>query len=240
MSMLHLHKAIVSCIFCGMLAIYFLSVYVTVPVVIALFLFLYFISKVNWSGINVHGLTRLTPFRKFLISIRMWTNSALISIMKSSKQLRSDTQRSKASGVSAYAGISNFTLMETPRGNTSHSGLNRDNFEYNRRNSFSAYSSSDLMHSNARSNSRSQQLLHQTPSRYSGDVSFSPKGSPWGKSVSPKLRTHGAGIKTVQTVAGPLLASTRFNINKNLRLVIMSCGFAFFLVFSPSGIISIL
>ncbi|XP_021920770.1 nuclear pore complex protein Nup214 isoform X2 [Zootermopsis nevadensis] len=83
---------------------------------------------------------------------------------------------------------------------------------------FAAYSSSDLMHSNARSNSRSQQLLHQTPSRYSGDVSFSPKGSPWGKSVSPKLRTHGAGIKTVQTVAGPLLASTRFNINKNLRM----------------------
>jgi hypothetical protein len=37
--------------------------------------------------------------------------------------------------------------------------------------------------------------------------------------VSPKLRSHGAGVKTAQTVAGPLLASTRFSINNNIRLV---------------------
>jgi len=42
---------------------------------------------------------------------------------------------------------------------------------------------------------------------------FSPKGSPWGMSISPKMRPRPAGVKTVQTVAGPLLASTRYNID---------------------------
>uniref|UniRef100_A0A6V7M3U4 Uncharacterized protein n=1 Tax=Bracon brevicornis TaxID=1563983 RepID=A0A6V7M3U4_9HYME len=37
--------------------------------------------------------------------------------------------------------------------------------------------------------------------------------SPWGTSISPKIRCRAAGIKTVQTVAGPLLASTRYNID---------------------------
>jgi hypothetical protein len=60
--------------------------------------------------------------------------------------------------------------------------------------------------------------LHRTPSR-SDDPSLFSGGSPWGKSVSPKLRSHGSGVKTVQTVAGPLLASTRFNISNNIRLV---------------------
>lgn len=42
---------------------------------------------------------------------------------------------------------------------------------------------------------------------------FSPEGSPWGVSISPTMRPRPAGIKTVQTVAGPLLASTRYNID---------------------------
>lgn len=42
---------------------------------------------------------------------------------------------------------------------------------------------------------------------------FSPEGSPWGMSISPKMRPRPAGVKTVQTVAGPLLASTRYNID---------------------------
>ena len=42
---------------------------------------------------------------------------------------------------------------------------------------------------------------------------FSPEGSPWGTSISPKMRAKAGGIKTVQTIAGPLLASTRYNID---------------------------
>lgn len=42
---------------------------------------------------------------------------------------------------------------------------------------------------------------------------FSPEGSPWGVSISPAMRPRPAGVKTVQTVAGPLLASTRYNID---------------------------
>lgn len=42
---------------------------------------------------------------------------------------------------------------------------------------------------------------------------FSPEGSPWGTSISPKIRSKATGIQTVQTVAGPLLASTRYNID---------------------------
>lgn len=217
LNMLHLDKAVFCCILCGILAIYYMSVYVTVSIVIAFLLFLYYISKANWSRVNVRRLTLSTLFRKFLVSFRTWTDSSLISIMKSSQQIRSDVHRSRANGVSAYAAASKLTVMETPRRSYIHYRLDRENFEDSRRNSFSAYSSSDSMHSNTRSNNRGHQLLHQTSSRYSGDLSFSPKGSPWGKSVSPRLRSHGSGVKTVQTVAGPLLASTRFNISKNLE-----------------------
>lgn len=45
------------------------------------------------------------------------------------------------------------------------------------------------------------------------ETMFSPEGSPWGTSISPKMRAKAAGVKTVQTVAGPLLASTRYNID---------------------------
>lgn len=224
-----LDKAVFGCILCGMLAIYYMSVYVVVSVVIVLLLFLYYRSKVNWWRINVRGLTRLTPFQKFLIFFRTWTDCALISIMKSTHNLRPASQRGTINGAPAYSQGRHLTMMETPEGKN-HSGLDGENFEYNRRNSFSANSSSDSVDKITRSYNRGQRVSHQTPSRYSGHASFSPKGLPWGKSVSPKLRSHGAGVKTVQTVAGPLLASTRFNINKNLGLVIITHVILLFLL----------
>lgn len=42
---------------------------------------------------------------------------------------------------------------------------------------------------------------------------YSPRGSPWGTSISPKMRSKAAGVKTIQTVTGPLLTSTRYNID---------------------------
>ncbi|XP_011685055.1 PREDICTED: putative GPI-anchored protein PB15E9.01c [Wasmannia auropunctata] len=53
---------------------------------------------------------------------------------------------------------------------------------------------------------------------------FSPEGSPWGMSISPKMRPRPAGVKTVQTVAGPLLASTRYNIDPKLYTDVSSPG----------------
>lgn len=54
---------------------------------------------------------------------------------------------------------------------------------------------------------------NHTLSRGENVTQFSPEGSPWGMSISPKMRPRPAGVKTVQTVAGPLLASTRYNID---------------------------
>lgn len=54
---------------------------------------------------------------------------------------------------------------------------------------------------------------NHTLSRGENITQFSPDGSPWGTSISPKMRSRPPGIKTVQTVAGPLLASTRYNID---------------------------
>lgn len=54
---------------------------------------------------------------------------------------------------------------------------------------------------------------NHTLSRGENATQFSPEGSPWGMSISPKMRPRPAGVKTVQTVAGPLLASTRYNID---------------------------
>ena len=45
------------------------------------------------------------------------------------------------------------------------------------------------------------------------ESNYSHEGSPWGTSISPKMRARAGGVKTVQTVAGPLLASTRYNID---------------------------
>jgi len=216
--MLNLEKAVFSsCILCGMLAVYYISVYVIVSVIVALPLVLYLESKVNRSKIHVRGITSPTAFRKLLIYFRLWSHSALIWVMKTCQQLRPASQRSGISEVSAYAEVSNLTLMETPQGNDTSrhgSGLYGEHFEYSRKNNFSPYSSCDSV-----SSSRSQRSLHRTPSRSYGDTGFLSKDSPWGKSVSPKLRSHGAGVKTVQTVAGPLLASTRFNISNNIRSV---------------------
>jgi hypothetical protein len=216
--------AVLSCfIVCGMLTVYYISVYVIVSVVIALFLFICYESKANWVRVRVRGLTRGTQFKTFLNFFRVWIDSALISVMNTCQKLRSTSHRSKTNAASAYAEGSNLTLIETSQGNytsTYYPGLCGENLEYKRRNSYTAYSSTDSTPSSIRFYDRGQRPLHHTPSRCSGDLSFSPKGSPWGQSVSPKLRSHGSGVKTVQTVAGPLLASTRFNINNNTRLVL--------------------
>lgn len=53
---------------------------------------------------------------------------------------------------------------------------------------------------------------------------FSPEGSPWGTSISPKIRSKAGGVKTVQTVAGPLLASTRYNIDPKVYSDVTSPG----------------
>ncbi|XP_058791500.1 nuclear pore complex protein DDB_G0274915-like isoform X2 [Phymastichus coffea] len=64
-----------------------------------------------------------------------------------------------------------------------------------------------------------------SPSQIRSDESlYGPKGSPWGASSSPKTRNRPTGIKTVQTVAGPLLASTRYNIDPKLYTDISSPG----------------
>lgn len=54
---------------------------------------------------------------------------------------------------------------------------------------------------------------NHTLTRGENSTLFSPDGSPWGTSISPKMRSKAGGVKTVQTVAGPLLASTRYNID---------------------------
>jgi hypothetical protein len=143
--------------------------------------------------------------------------------MKTCQQLRSASQRNGTNRASAHAEGNHVFLMESSQGyypSNHYYGLDEENFEYNGRDTFSAYSSSDSVHSNTKSYNRVQRPMNQIPSRCSGVLSFSPKGSPWGKSVAPKLRSHNTGVKTVQTVAGPLLASTRFNINKNIGLVV--------------------
>lgn len=221
--MLHLKKVLFSsCILCGMLAVYYISVYVIVSVIVALPLVLYLESKANRSKIHVRGITSPTTFQKLLIYFRLWSHSALIWVKKTCQLLRPASQRSGTSEMSVYAEESNLTLMETPQGNDTSrhdSGLYGGNFEYRRRSNFSPDTSCDSVHSSTRFYSRSQRSLHRTPSRSYGDTGFLSKDSLWGKSVSPKLRSHATGVKTVQTVAGPLLASTRFNISNNIRLV---------------------
>lgn len=56
------------------------------------------------------------------------------------------------------------------------------------------------------------------------DTVFSPEGSPWGTSISPKMRAKAGGVKTVQTIAGPLLASTRCNIDPKVYADVTSPG----------------
>ncbi|XP_014604098.1 PREDICTED: mucin-5AC-like isoform X2 [Polistes canadensis] len=65
---------------------------------------------------------------------------------------------------------------------------------------------------------------NHTLTRGENNTSFSPEGSPWGTSISPKMRSKAGGVKTVQTVAGPLLASTRYNIDPKTYTDITSPG----------------
>ncbi|XP_077266113.1 uncharacterized protein LOC143899599 isoform X2 [Temnothorax americanus] len=65
---------------------------------------------------------------------------------------------------------------------------------------------------------------NHTLSRGENVTRFSPEGSPWGMSISPKMRPRPAGVKTVQTVAGPLLASTRYNIDPKVYTDVSSPG----------------
>ncbi|KAK0086167.1 hypothetical protein PV325_003672 [Microctonus aethiopoides] len=53
---------------------------------------------------------------------------------------------------------------------------------------------------------------------------YSPRGSPWGTSISPKMRSKAAGVKTIQTVTGPLLTSTRYNIDPKVYTDVTSPG----------------
>ncbi|KAL6257642.1 hypothetical protein P5V15_011221 [Pogonomyrmex californicus] len=65
---------------------------------------------------------------------------------------------------------------------------------------------------------------NHTLSRGENVTQFTPEGSPWGTSISPKMRPRPAGVKTVQTVAGPLLASTRYNIDPKVYTDVSSPG----------------
>jgi hypothetical protein len=209
-----------SFIACGIVSIYYISLYVIVSIVIALCLFLYFNSNANWLRVHVRGLIRPTQFET---SFRVWLDFSLLSVMNTCEKLRSSSHRSRTNVTYPYAIGSNLTLAKTSQGNntsTYYSGLCGEDLEHKPRNSFTANLSTDSTYSSTRSHNGCQRPFHQSLSRCSGDLSFSPKGSPWGHSVSPKLRSHSSGVKTIPTVAGPLLASTRFNINKNTRLVL--------------------
>ncbi|TGZ47200.1 uncharacterized protein [Temnothorax longispinosus] len=70
----------------------------------------------------------------------------------------------------------------------------------------------------------SMHAQNHTLSRGENVTQFSPEGSPWGMSISPKMRPRPAGVKTVQTVAGPLLASTRYNIDPKVYTDVSSPG----------------
>jgi hypothetical protein len=204
----------------GTVAMYSLSLFAIVSVLIVLSLFVYYKSNVNWLSVHVRGLIGPTQFET---SFRVWLDFSLLSVMNTCEKLRFSLHRSRTNAASPYAKGSNLTLAKTYKGNntnTYYSGLCGENLESNRRSSFTTDLSTDLTYSSTRSRNRGQRPLHQALSRCSGNLSFSPKGSPWGQSVSPKLRSHSSGVKTAPTVAGPLLASTRFNINMNTRLVL--------------------
>ncbi|XP_020288766.1 uncharacterized protein LOC109857140 isoform X2 [Pseudomyrmex gracilis] len=53
---------------------------------------------------------------------------------------------------------------------------------------------------------------------------FSLEGSPWSTNSGSKTRPRPGGVKTVQTVAGPLLASTRYNIDPKVYTDVSSPG----------------
>jgi hypothetical protein len=208
---------LLSFIACGTVALYSLSLFCIISVVIALSLFIYYKRNVNWLRVHVRGLIGPTLFET---SFRVWLDFSLLSVKNTCEKLRSSSHRSRTNAASPYAIGSNLTFAKTYQGNNTSTYYSGENLESNRRSSLATDFSTDLTYSSSRSRNSDQRPLHQAPSRCSGNLSFSPKGSPWGHSVSPKLRSHSSGVKTVPTVAGPLLASTRFNINKNTRLVL--------------------
>ncbi|PNF32565.1 hypothetical protein B7P43_G00344 [Cryptotermes secundus] len=219
------------CMLFGMLAVHYLPVYIIVAFVVGLFLFLFYKSYAKWVRVHERGRNGPTPFETILSSFRVWIGSSAISVMNTCEKLRSTSHRSRTNTAPPYAEGSHLTLMKTSQENhtsTYYSGLCGENLEYKPRNSFTDDLSTDSPHSSMRSHNRSQRPLHQALSGCSGDLSFSPKSSPWGNSVSPKLRSHGSGVKTIQTVGGPLLASTRFNFNKEARMFgdVCSPGFS--------------
>ncbi|XP_014220836.2 mucin-5AC-like [Trichogramma pretiosum] len=57
-----------------------------------------------------------------------------------------------------------------------------------------------------------------------GDTAKYSQMPSWGSTSSPKIREKGHGVKTVQTVAGPLLASTRYNVDPKVYIDINSPG----------------
>ncbi|KAJ9592599.1 hypothetical protein L9F63_015737 [Diploptera punctata] len=144
--------------------------------------------------------------------------------MKSYRQIKPVSSRNSTNGVYTNNNNSMNTSQRGYSNTSNHTSLDRDNVECNeRRRTLSPFSirSSDSLLGGNRSLSRNERSHYsgsKNHSRVSSDIDFSPKGSPWGTSVSPKLRSHGGGVKTVQTVAGPLLASTRHNININSGL----------------------
>nr|XP_050866759.1 mucin-5AC isoform X1 [Vespula vulgaris] len=96
----------------------------------------------------------------------------------------------------------------------------------------SQYKKDDLHNTDARyktnwsSPKKTSPMFNQnhTLTRGENNTLFSPDGSPWGTSISPKMRSKAGGVKTVQTVAGPLLASTRYNIDPKTYTDVTSPG----------------
>ncbi|XP_046836958.1 mucin-5AC-like isoform X1 [Vespa crabro] len=126
--------------------------------------------------------------------------------------------------------------------NISENKFNHDNEyqSFNQNNIYNKYTSTpisqykkDDMHNidaryktNWSSPKKTSPMFNQNHTLTRGENStlFSPDGSPWGTSISPKMRSKAGGVKTVQTVAGPLLASTRYNIDPKTYTDVTSPG----------------
>ncbi|XP_034939450.1 serine-rich adhesin for platelets-like [Chelonus insularis] len=71
---------------------------------------------------------------------------------------------------------------------------------------------------------RSSSYLSDDPFLRGESTMYSPEGSPWGTSISPKMKSNNQEVNIVQTVAGPLLSSTRFNIDPKVYSDVTSPG----------------
>ena len=226
LNMLHLEKLVLTCcVVCGMTAVYYLPLYVLVCFIVAVLVYLYYENQVNFSSAHVRVDTRSHPLRKLLLYLRLQIESNYTAIMKNYRQFKQVSNRSNTNGMGGMyiCQENNSSVTDTSqRGYTNignhYTSVVRDSVDCSeQRRSLSPYnlksndSFSRMEHSRYLSPKRNPRLLND---------SVSPQGSPWGTTVSPKLRSPGVGTKTVQTVAGPLLASTRYNININSGLVI--------------------